>query len=247
MNYSHPLHRSFILLVALLCASASGAAPTPSGFTEDVETRVVALTNDLRKKQGLQPVQPESRLTDAARYFAAHIAKTDKLDHDADGSTPADRITKRGYRYCIVAENLSNEYSSGGFTPERLAENFIRGWNESPTHRANMLESEFTQIGLGIAPGNQPGEYYAVQIFGRPFTQTFKFRVTNRTVDTIRYEYRNRTVALNPTQMRTHESCLSGDLKFYWAGQQQPTTVKPKDGDRFAVVSSGRAYRLVVE
>src|SRR6476646_509811 len=118
MNYSHPQHRSFILLMALLWASAIGAAQTPSAFTADVETRVVVLTNDLRQKQGLQPVQPESRLTDAARDFAAHIAKTEKLDHDADDSTPADRITKRGYRYCIVAENRSNEYSSGGFTPE---------------------------------------------------------------------------------------------------------------------------------
>jgi uncharacterized protein YkwD len=247
MNYSHPLHRSFILLLALLYASATGAAQTPAAFTEDVETRVVTLTNDLRKQQGLQPVQPESHLTDAARSFAAHIAKTDKLDHDADGSTPADRITKRGYRYCIIAENLSYESSSGGFTPDRLAENFIRGWNESPTHRANMLEPEFTQIGLGVAPGNQPGEYYAVQVFGRPYAQTFKFRVTNRTVETIRYEYRNRTVALTPNQMRAHESCLNGELKFYWAGQQQATTIRPKNGDQFAVVNSGRAYQLVVE
>src|ERR1700682_3276267 len=166
MNYSHPLHRSFILLLALLCVSAASAAPTPPAFTEDVETRVVTLTNDLRKQQGLQPVQPESRLTEAARYFAAYIAKTDKLDHDADGSTPADRVKKRGYGFCIIAENLSYEYAFAGFTPNRLSENFVRGWNESPTHRSNMLAPDVTQIGLGVAPGSKSGEYYAVQVFG---------------------------------------------------------------------------------
>jgi uncharacterized protein YkwD len=247
MNYSHPLYRSFILLIGVLCTAQSWAGQTPTGFTEDVETRVVALTNDLRKQQALRAVQTESHLVDAARYFAGQIAATDKLEHDADGSTPAERVTKRGYRYCMVAENLAYEFNSTGFTPERLAENFVRGWSESPTHRANMLEPDFTQIGIGVAAGSQRGEYYVVQVFGRPWSETFKFRVTNRSADTIRYEFRKRTIALGPKQMRTHESCASGELKFNWSRQQQPTTVAPRDGDRFTVIDSGRAYQVLRE
>ena len=248
MNYSHPLRRGFMLLMALIATSMGHAAQTQSSFTEDVEKRVMVLTNALRKEQGLQPLQSEPRLTDAARYFAGYVAKTDKLDHDADGSTPADRVKTRGYSYCIIAENLASEYNSAGFTPERLAGNFVEGWSKSPTHRANMLEPEVTQVGVGIAAGAQSGEYYAVQVFGRPMSQMVRFRVTNRSTQTIRYEYRKRTVALAPKQIRSHESCVAGELKFEWPRQQQPSAVRPKDGDRVTIVEAGPGtYKVIQE
>jgi len=248
MNYSHPLRCGFVLLIALMSVSMGYAAQTQSSFAEDVEKRVMMLTNALRKEQGLQPLQAEGRLTDAARYFAGYVAKTDKLEHDADGSTPAERAKTHGYSYCIIAENLASEYSSAGFTPERLATNFVDGWSKSPTHRANMLEPEITQIGVGIAAGPQSGEYYAVQVFGRPMSQMVRFRVTNRSAETIRYEYRKRTVALPPKQIRSHESCVAGELKFDWPRQQQPSAVRPKDGDRFTIVDAAKGtYRLIQE
>ena len=243
-NYSHPHARSFILLVALACAAVSHAAQTDTPFTQDVEARVVALTNELRKQQGLPAVQPEARLIDAGRYFAGYIAKTDKLDHDADGSSPPERAKKRGYNHCIIAENLAFEYDSAGFSPERLARNFVQGWSESATHRANMLEPEITQIGVGVAPGPKSGEYYAVQVLGRPLSQIVKFRVTNRTAATIRYEYRKRAVTLGPKQARAHESCVGGELKVDSA-QPQSTAVRPKNGDRLAIVEAGPgAFRI---
>jgi uncharacterized protein YkwD len=237
-----------MLLMALVAASISHAAQTQSSFTEDAERRVMTLTNAVRKENGLQPLQTDGRLTEAARYFAGYVAKTDKLEHDADGSAPADRAKMHGYSYCIIAENLASEYSSAGFTPERLAGNFVEGWSKSPTHRANMLEPEVTQIGVGIAAGTQSGEYYAVQMFGRPMSQMVRFRVTNRSTQTIRYEYRKRTVALAPKQIRSHESCVAGELKFEWPRQQQPSAVRPKDGDRVTIVEAGPGtYKVIQE
>ena len=238
MNYRHPCTCSLFALLTLLACTAADAAQPVASFTRDVETRVVALTNDFRSKNGLQPVQPEARLTEAAQAFAAYIAKTDQLEHDADGSEPTDRAKKRGYNYCIIAENLASEYSSAGFTPERLAPNFVRGWSESASHRANMLEPEVTQIGVGIAAGPNSGEYYAVQMFGRPLSQMIKFRIANRTNTTIRYQYRKRSVTLAPREMRNHESCLSGEVRFELRGPQQAAAVRPKDGDRYSVVEA---------
>jgi uncharacterized protein YkwD len=242
-DYRHALlafAAGVVLLVAATCASAQSAE-----FASEVEERVVTLTNDVRAKNGAQPLQAESRLADAARSFAAYIAGAGRLDHDADGTTPAERVKKRGYAYCIVAENLGMEYSSGGFTPERLSKNFIDGWMESPTHRGNILEPDITQIGVGVSR-NKAGEYYAVQVFARPLAQMTRFRIFNRANATVRYEYRKRGVTLGPRQGRNHESCVAGTVKLDSSGQE--VSLQPKDGGRYAITQTAQGvYRIAEE
>ena len=53
---------------------------------------------------------------------AAYMAKSGKFDHDADGRQPAQRIAAKGYRYCMVAENIAYEFSSRGFASSELAQ-----------------------------------------------------------------------------------------------------------------------------
>lgn len=236
--------RAFAAGVLLLLAATCARAQAPD-FASDVEGRVIALTNDARAKNGLQPLQGEARLTDAARYFAGYIAGAGRLDHDADGTTPPDRVKQRGYAYCIVAENLGMEYSSGGFMPDRLSRNFVDGWMESPTHRGNILEPDVTQIGVGVSR-NKAGEYYAVQVFARPLTQMTRFRIVNRANATVRYEYRKRGVTLGPKQGRNHESCVAGTLKLDSAGQE--VLLQPKDGGRYAITQTAQGvYRITEE
>jgi uncharacterized protein YkwD len=237
-----------LLLAALLSIIPAGraqdkATALPAAFGEQVEQRVIALTNEFRGTGGLQPLESEAHLTDAARYFAAHLAGSGKLEHDADGTTPAERVKKRGYNYCAVAENLASEFNSAGFTPETLSRNVVQGWRDSPTHRANMLHPDVTQIGVGVARSTKDGEYYVVQVFGRPMSQMVRFRVTNRSNAMVRYDYRKRPVALAAKQTRMHESCVAGDLKLDAPGQD--VAVRPRDGGRYAIVEAGRgAYRL---
>lgn len=164
-HYSRRAAALWIVVLALLLAPAT--ARPQSDFTRQVEARVFALVNDLRGEHGLKPLEREARLDDATSYFAGYIAGTGNLDHRADGSTPAMRVKQRGYAYCVLSENIAYEYSSRGFTPEGLARNFVEGWRDSPTHRANILDSRVTETGLGVAR-NAAGEYYAVQLFGRP-------------------------------------------------------------------------------
>ncbi|HEX2827305.1 MAG TPA: CAP domain-containing protein [Burkholderiales bacterium] len=233
------------IAAALWMLVAQGAGAQVPDFTGDVEERVLALTNDLRVKSGIAPLASESRLTDTARSFAHYIASTGRLDHDADGTTPADRVKKRGYTYCMVAENLAFEYSSAGFTPDRLSRNFFEHWAESPTHRGNMLQPELTQIGVGVAR-NRSGEYYAVQVFGRPLAQMTRFRVLNRANATVRYQYRNSSVTLGPKQGRNHESCVAGTVKLDSSGQE--ILLQPRDGGRYAITEVGRGvYRITDE
>jgi uncharacterized protein YkwD len=241
-DYSQAL-RAFA--AALLAVYSMHAGAQSQEFAADVEERVVALTNDARAKNGAAPLQSESRLTDTARDFARHLASTGKLEHDADGTTPAERVKKRGYSFCIVAENLAMEYSSRGFTPEQLSRNYIDGWMASPTHRGNIVQPDITQIGVGVVR-SKAGEYYAVQVFARPLAQMTRFRVVNRVNGTVRYDYRNRGVTLGPKQGRNHESCLPGTLKLDSSGQE--VLVQPKDGGRYAISESARGvYRIAEE
>ena len=243
-DYRRAAATSLIALIAWLACGPYAAAQTPT-FESQAEARTVALTNELRAQHGLAPLAVETRLADAARYFAGYIAAADRLDHDADGSTPPERVKQRGYNYCMVAENLASEFDSRGFTVEVLSRNFVKGWSESPTHRSNMLDADVTQIGVGVARAKS-GEYYAVQVFGRPRTDMVKFRIANRTGATVRYDYRKRTTALSPKQTRTHESCTPGEIRLDAAGQI--VTLRPKDGARYAVVEAGRnTFRIAEE
>jgi len=154
---------SFVL--ALLLPAAAGRAQ--SDFTRQVEARVFMLVNEMRREHGLKSLEREARLDDTTSYFAGYIAANGNLDHSADGRTPAMRVRERGYGYCAIAENIAYEYSTRGFTPEELARHFVEGWRDSPTHRANMLDRGARETGIGVAR-NAAGEYYAVQLFGRP-------------------------------------------------------------------------------
>ena len=242
-HYSEVRRRPLLLLIVLMVLNVASAAqeraPSASAaMFEQVEQRVTALTNEFRVQSGLQALEPEARLTDAARYFAGYLASTGKLDHDADGTMPAERVKKRGYSYCMIAENLASEYSSAGFTADALARNLLQGWRQSPTHRENMLLPDITQIGVGVARSTKDGEYFAVQVFARPMAAMLKFRVTNRSNATVRYEFRKRTVTLGPRQSRAHESCASSELHLDTGGQD--AALRPRDGGRYAIVDVGR-------
>ena len=156
-----------LLIAALLVVAWPARAQTEPGFNERVEARVLALVNELRMERGVKPLERDRKLDAAAEYFGGYMASAGRLEHGADGSTPAARVKQRGYAYCVVSENIAYEYSSRGFTAERLAHSFVDGWRDSPTHRDNILDPEVTQTGLGVARSDK-GEYYAAQLFARP-------------------------------------------------------------------------------
>jgi uncharacterized protein YkwD len=246
-DYSRRVLRAASIAAVLFLSASPLGAQTSTSFTEQVENRVLALVNQFRSAHSLAPLKTEQRLDEAARHFASYLATAGKLGHEADGTTAAARASQHGYDYCVLAENLAYEYHSGGFSVERLAQNLVEGWKNSPSHRANMLERDVTQTGLNIVRTRKNGEFYAVQMFGRPASAKVKFRVENRARSTIRYAYNNRSFSLGPLQMRSHESCVAGNLKIDSPGPRQDTTLQPRDGTRYTIVDAGRNALSVVE
>jgi uncharacterized protein YkwD len=108
------------------------------------------------------PLVLNATLEHAAAQYARDLASFGYLDHTGrDGSSPAQRITRSGYRWREVGENLAR----GIMTPEDA----VAGWLHSPEHCANLMDPAFRQMGVAYAvnPRNDAGVYWALE-FGTP-------------------------------------------------------------------------------
>lgn len=124
------------------------------------EQGVIDLTNAERKKadKGLEPLKMNPKLMEAARKHAANMAAQEKLEHVLDEKSPADRAEAAGYEWTTIGENIAQ----GPETPKKV----VAGWMDSPPHRGNILNDEYTEIGVAVAK-SKSGELYWVQVFGK--------------------------------------------------------------------------------
>ncbi|MGC8492590.1 MAG: CAP domain-containing protein [Syntrophobacteraceae bacterium] len=122
--------------------------------------RVVQLINLERQADGLRPLEYSRRLAEAARRHAMDMAGHDICSHVlSDGKTFYENIFDCGYPSSVVGENLAAGFAS----PEETFEAMF----SSPEHRANILNSRFTQTGVGNAVNTANGyRYFWVQDFG---------------------------------------------------------------------------------
>ncbi|MEM9164566.1 MAG: CAP domain-containing protein, partial [Cyanobacteria bacterium P01_F01_bin.4] len=106
------------------------------------EQEVLKLTNEFRQKNGLKALVLDQSLEKAADQHTMNMAKQDFFSHTGkDGSRPWDRAQKAGYESGTVGENIAAGY--------RSAADVVKGWINSPGHRANMLNASYNEIGLG--------------------------------------------------------------------------------------------------
>lgn len=129
------------------------------------DARVVELTNNFRTQNGLPPLTVNVQLTRAAETHSQNMALQDFFSHTGlDGSQPGDRAKASGYTSTFVGENIGAGYS----TPEEA----LQGWLNSPGHRANILNPEYREIGIGYYylendTGQENWNHYWTQVFGR--------------------------------------------------------------------------------
>ncbi|WP_309112182.1 CAP domain-containing protein [Saccharothrix sp.] len=132
------------------------ASPTKTEV-EPAEAKVFNLTNAERAANGCPALGVDERLDKAARSHSADMAAQNYFSHTSkDGRTFADRIKATGYP-APGAENIA----AGQRTPEAV----VKGWMESPGHRANILNCKLKTLGVGMARGGSYGTYWT-QNFG---------------------------------------------------------------------------------
>lgn len=150
---------------------ASPFAPPPPSAAASVAARVLSLTNEARAQPrncgGRQfgasaALRPNPRLDSAAAAHARQMAQHSYLEHEGrDGTGPADRVTRAGYRWRSVGENIA----SGQTTAEQV----VQEWLRSPVHCANLMSPSFVEMGLAYAVNvNSAAGIYWVQQLGRP-------------------------------------------------------------------------------
>ena len=209
--------------------------PESSPDLAEAAAGIVKRTNDFRCDQDREPLDVNPKLKETARYFADFMARTDQYGHRADGQSPAQRASHHDYDFCIVAENIAYQFSSAGFATEELVEATVEGWKQSPGHRESMLDPAVTEIGVALAYGEQSGNYYAVQMFGRPRSMSIEFKIANNADVTVDYRLGDQTFPLPPRVTRTHLQCRASELSFQWPDGQGSKTVQPNDGDRYSI------------
>lgn len=196
---------------------------------------IVKRTNDFRRAQDRETLDVNPKLKETAGYFADFMARTDQYGHRADGQSPAQRASHHGYDFCIVSENIAYQYSSAGFATAELVKRFVEGWKQSPGHRKNMLDPDVTETGVALAYSEQTGNYYAVQLFGRPRSMSIEFKIANNTEVTVDYRIDDQRFPLPPRVTRTHLQCRASELSFQWPDGQSSKTLQPTDGDRYSI------------
>ncbi len=120
------------------------------------------LTNAERTRAGLAALRTNARLGEAARIHAEQLVAAGRLDHVlADTRYPSltDRLDAAGYRWQAAGENLA--------FGQQTAAALVNDWMQSAAHRANILHTSFTEIGVARLVDANSRPYY-VQVFGRP-------------------------------------------------------------------------------
>ncbi|MEG4071156.1 CAP domain-containing protein [Microcoleus sp. Pol14C2] len=141
--------------------SVSQVAPTP--INQNFIYRVLELTNLERSKLGLSPLTLNTQLLNAAENHSQKMALQDFFSHTGkDGSSLGSRISATGYQFSTAAENIAAGYS----TPEQV----VSSWMNSSGHRANILNPNLKEIGIGYYfladdTGTENWNHYWTQVF----------------------------------------------------------------------------------
>ena len=138
----------------------SGNTESTESGSSDEANQVLQLVNKERSKQGLKNLTLSKELTSIANTKAKDMAVNRYFDHRSPTyGSPFEMLQKFGVKYKSAGENIA----AGQRTPEQVMES----WMNSSGHRANILNKNFTQLGVGYAKGGSYGSYW-VQMFIKP-------------------------------------------------------------------------------
>ena len=120
------------------------AAPGILGFASDIFVEeIVETTNAYRQENGLSELRFDPTLSQAAQQKAEDMFADGYWAHVApDGTQPWFFITKAGYDYIYAGENLAKDFQE--------SDSVVVAWMESPSHRQNILNEKFKDIGIAV-------------------------------------------------------------------------------------------------
>ncbi len=136
--------------------------PSTPGTSSDIralETEVIRLVNAARARAGRSALTENNQLSQVARTKSQDFINNNYFSHNSPiYGTPFNMLRSFGINFTAAAENIA----SG----QRNAAEVMNSWMGSPGHRANILDSAYNQIGVGVAR-DRNGNLYWTQMFIR--------------------------------------------------------------------------------
>jgi len=151
-----------LLVIKFVVFSWLVYSPKTSNFAVITSSELIGLTNQARAEQGLEPLAVSSKLTEAAEKKARDMVNQNYFAHTSpDGLSPWYWVTKAGYKYITAGENLAKDFGESEYVHQ--------AWMNSSSHRANILNKNFRDIGIAVIRGEINGREttVAVQFFGK--------------------------------------------------------------------------------
>lgn len=173
-RFLHPKPLLFLSIIAIgfyqlvgLLSTVHPAKGNILGYASNITVaQVVESTNSQRLASGLGTLSYNTLLAQAAIAKAQNMFSEGYWAHTSpSGKEPWDFIKSAGYVYKIAGENLARDFDS--------TSPMMSAWMNSPTHRANIMNPRYQEIGIAVVDGQLNGveTTLVVQMFGTPETQ----------------------------------------------------------------------------
>lgn len=185
----------FFLILQVTFRTISIIRPDILGFATNITVDdLLNLTNQKRMETGLAPLKLDPSLSQAAAGKAQDMFVKDYWAHNSpEGITPWNFILGAGYRYIFAGENLAKEFSDSA--------GVVSAWMNSPTHRENILKSEYQDIGFAVVDGILNGKEttLVVQMFGAKQTSM----VAQRSIPVVQAQEERGEILVTPVPTET--------------------------------------------
>jgi uncharacterized protein YkwD len=177
---------AFLILAAFTPATIAQKPGQPALSAADLERRINALVNKERASKRLDALRLDDQLSKIARAHSADMARRNFFSHvNPEGRDASARGEQVGYACqktyeshitAGLAENIfqgnlysrvrtqGNEKIYDWNSPDALAAESVEGWMNSPGHRRNILEKNYSETGMGVAV-SADDKVYVTQLF----------------------------------------------------------------------------------
>ncbi len=155
-----------LIAFQLILGFVNKTFPQVLGYAANISpSEVIRLTNVQRTANGLNALTENSSLSQAALAKGQDMLAKGYWAHFApDGTSPWSFFLKFGYKYKYAGENLARDFQD--------APSAVNAWMNSPSHRENILNANYREIGIGVVEGSLSGAdtTIIVQFFGAPLS-----------------------------------------------------------------------------
>lgn len=137
------------------------SAPAPLGAVDlsTLEQKLYVLQNAFRNAQSLGSLQLDPRLVAIARMRAQDMVARNYFSHTAPtGETAFGLLSQAGYFYTIAGENIARN----NYPDAESASIAMDGFLNSPSHKENVMDGRFKNVGIGVAVAPDGMKYFAV-------------------------------------------------------------------------------------